>query len=105
MFKITITPHFRPRRRYGYWAGEFETIPSIQVLRKKVQADAVAMKAGMADGTIEDTEKNVFIRDAVYPKCFLVLEAAKSLPKPVEGKMKVHTIISEEKILGSIAIK
>lgn len=109
MFKITITPHFRPRRRYGFWAGEFETVPSINVLRKAIEADAGVMATGLADGSVESTEENLFLSKAVHPKCFLILltleTKAQKLPKPVEGKMKVHTIISGEKILGSIAIQ
>ena len=105
MFKITITPYFRPRRRYGFWAGEFETVPSINVLRRAVQADAEAMKAGLEAGTIEATEENLFISNAVHPKCFLVLEVAGKLPQPVKDKMRINTVISDEKTLGSIAIK
>jgi len=104
MYRISITPRFRPRRPYAVWEKEFETVPAKTVLRRALQADAEAMEAGLADGTIESTEENLFISKAVHPKCFLVLDAARKLPQPKENCVRIRTIVASEKILGSIAI-
>jgi len=106
MFKISITPFFRPRRLYGFWTDEFETVPSVRVLRQTVEQALADITQGMSDSSIEDTEENRFLRDAVYPKCLLTIDAAGELPTPhPQGKMKVHTIIRDAKVFGSIAIK
>jgi len=106
MYKITITPYFRPRRLYGFWSKEFEVIPSLRVLGRLVTQAREDLTLSMEDGTVESTEENVFLRDAVYPKCLLVIEGAKTLPKPnPRGKVTIHTIIRSEKVLGDIAMK
>lgn len=107
MFDITITPYFRPRRPGGLWTGRFETIPSIRVLARTVARGGEALTKGMVDGTLPSTEGNVFLRDAVHPKCQLILGAPNvKIPVPdPKGRLKIHTIIRGEKVLGDIAIK
>lgn len=106
MYKIIITPYFRPRRRYGYWTQEFEIIPSLRVLSRLVTQAREDLTKSMENGTVDTTEENIFLRDAVYPKCLLVIEGAKTVPKPhPRGNLKIHTIIRSEKILGDIALK
>lgn len=106
MYKIIITPYFRPRRRYGLWSKEFEIIPSLRVLRRLVIQSREDLTESMENGTADDTEENIFLRDAVYPKCLLVIDGAKTLPKPnPRGKLIIHTIIHAEKVLGDIALQ
>jgi len=107
MFDITITPYFRPRHTGGVWTGRFETVPSLRVLTRTVAKGGETLTKGMADGTLPSTEENVFLRDAVHPKCQLILGAPNvKIPTPdPKGRLKIHTIIRDEKVLGDIAIK
>lgn len=106
MYEIIITPYFRPRRKHSYWSQKFEIIPSLRVLSRLVTQAREDLTKNIENGTVDTTEENIFLRDAVYPKCLLVIEGAKTLPKPhPRGKVTIHTIIRAAKVLGDIALK
>lgn len=106
MFEISITPYFRPRRPGSFWSRHFETVPSIQVLRRTIEKDRDNFIKAIVTGDLEASEDNCFMRDAVFPKCLLTLDAAGELPSCLpSGKMKIHTVFRGSKVFGSIAIK
>ncbi len=96
MYKITITPRYRPRIREAVWSGEFETLPTKELVQRAVLDSQT---------NVEITEENRFLLEDVYPKCFRILQSAERMPTPIKGKVRILTIIQDEKSIGSIAIK
>jgi len=103
MFVITVTPYIRPRNPSACWSSEYETIPSINVVKQRLRDEIAILNGGLAGGR-EETEETRFFLDTLYPLCLNVLQTG-IMPKPIEGKMAISTAVSEVKTIGSIAIR